>query len=92
MELEDWLMQDIHCVASLVKLFCRELPAPGILPEAAGPLLREAAAVAEANSDSREALDSFRKAVYTLDRLQYRYFYIYLLICFCRASLKVLRF
>ena len=68
---EDWLMQDIHCVPSVVKLFFREMPTP-VITEKCFPLLREAALKEGGNSDSRRALDHYRKALYALPRLQYR--------------------
>jgi hypothetical protein len=63
--------QDQHCVPALVKLFFRELPKP-LISEEAFPLLRAALVVREANSDSRLALDHFRKALYKLSSGHYR--------------------
>ena len=37
---EDWIIQDIHCVPSLIKLFFRELPEP-LCPEKMYQLLRK---------------------------------------------------
>ncbi len=64
-------MQDSHCVCALVKLFFRELPSSLINDEAAN-ILRDATVAAEGNSDSRRALDYFRRALYKLPRANYR--------------------
>ena len=72
--------QDPHCVPVLLKQFFRELPRPLISEEPSSstsssvcfPLLREAMAVRESNSDSRVALDHFRKALYKLSTGHYR--------------------
>ena len=58
-------------MAALAKQFFRELPSPliGVEPPA---LLDAAASAAEANSDSREALDQFRRALYRLPKAEYR--------------------
>ena len=74
------LPQDPHCVPALLKQFFRELPRPLISEESPSnssssvcfPLLREAMAVRESNSDSRVALDHFRKALYKLSTGHYR--------------------
>ncbi len=71
LESEDWISQDIHCVSALVKSFFRELPRP-LVPGQAHQLLREAAVASETNSDSRESLDHYRRALYSLSRVQYR--------------------
>ena len=68
---EPWISQDLHCVPALVKLFFRDLPRP-LISEEAFPLLREALAIREANSDSRVALDHFRKALYKLSAGHYK--------------------
>ncbi len=68
---EPWVSQDAHCVSALAKQFFRELPSP--LVSAADPAaLAGAAAAAEGNSDSREALHHFRRALYRLPRAEYR--------------------
>ena len=70
--------QDPHCVPALLKQFFRELPRPLISEDPSSsssvcfPLLREAMAVRESNSDSRVALDHFRKALYKLSGGHYR--------------------
>ena len=67
-------LQDPHCVPALLKQFFRELPRPLVSEDSSAcfPLLREAMAVREANSDSRVALDHFRKALYKLSTGHYR--------------------
>ena len=69
---EAWIAQDIHCVSALVKLFFRELPSPLVSDACLNPMLKAAVATADVNSDSRAALQHFRKALYALPRLQYR--------------------
>ena len=65
---------------ALLKQFFRELPRPLISEDSSSssasvcfPLLREAMAVRESNSDSRVALDHFRKALYKLSSGHYRW-------------------
>ena len=70
MELEDWIMQDIHCVSALVKLFFREIPSP-LVSEEAFDMLKEAGNINGLNSDSRAALGYFRKALLKLKKLDY---------------------
>ena len=65
----------------MLKQFFRELPRPLISEDSSSPsagsvcfpLLREAMAVRESNSDSRVALDHFRKALYKLSSGHYRW-------------------
>ena len=70
MELEDWVMQDLHCVAATLKLFFRELPQP-VVNEECYRMLRDAMAKKEQNSDSRDSLDFFRQALYKLGVEEY---------------------
>ena len=48
---EPWVRQDAACVSALAKQFFRELPRPLLCSAAAA--LRDAAAAADRNSDSR---------------------------------------
>ena len=67
---EDWIIQDIHCVPSLVKLFFRELPEP-LCPENSYSLLRKGANVASVNSDTREAMPYFKEGLACLSPIQF---------------------
>eukprot|EP00093_Oithona_nana_P002295 02295.XXX_45163_46418_1 [CDS] Oithona nana genome sequencing. len=68
---EDWIIQDIHCVPSVIKLFFRELPEP-LCPEKMYQLLRQGVTIASGNSDSREALPYFKEALHFLSCYQYK--------------------
>lgn len=66
----DWILQDIHCVSSVLKLFFRETPAPVLGEDMVG--LREAMDERERNSDSRSALQLFKVALAKLTKVQKR--------------------
>ena len=68
---EDWIIQDIHCVPSVVKLFFRELPEP-LCPEKMYALLRKGATISAGNSDTREAMPYFKEALNFLSSYQYK--------------------
>ena len=68
---EDWIIQDIHCVPSVVKLFFRELPEP-LCPEKMYTLLRKGATISAGNSDTREAMPYFKEALHFLSSYQYK--------------------
>ena len=71
LSLEDWLMQDVHTVSALVKLFFRELP-DSVLGADVYPDLREADRAAQGNSDSRVAAERYRAALERLPAINYR--------------------
>ena len=89
LEKEDWIVRDIHCVPSLIKLFFRELPASPLQALNVANnndkenkyttynLLRNALSTANLNSDKREALRDFKSALDLLSRAQFRYINVY---------------
>ena len=71
LEKESWIIQDLHCVPSVIKLFFRELPEP-LCTEKVWPYLKNGLNMATINSDSREALPYFKQALNSLNLAPYK--------------------
>ena len=87
LEKEEWIIRDVHCVPSLIKLFFRELPSSPLQAmtnnneHSCGnnnsmtttySLLRSAVSSANMNSDKRDALRDFKNALDLLSSAQFR--------------------
>ena len=82
LEKEEWIVRDVHCIPSLIKLFFRELPSSPLqamtnnnnnnnMTTTTYGLLRSAVSSANLNSDKRDALRDFKNALELLSSAQF---------------------